>query len=99
DRRDAPPLLARANPAPELPPPLVGCRGAVFGLAEALDRRHEARLAGNVLDESDDHADAGAGEAGMPVDLLAERPDDQRGHERADVDADVEDGEPCVAPR
>jgi hypothetical protein len=35
----------------------------------------------------------------VPTDLLAERAADQRRQERADIDADIEDGEGTVAPR
>ena len=47
----------------------------------------------------DAHADAGGGEAVVPADFLAERAADERRQERADIDADIEDGIGAVAAR
>ncbi len=51
------------------------------------------------LGEAQGHADAGQGEAQVPVDLLADGADDQRGGEGTEVDAHVEDGEAAVPAR
>jgi hypothetical protein len=57
------------------------------------------RPAQDVLDESEGHADRGGAEAEVPGDLLPQRADHQRGEERAEVDAHVEDGEAGVPAR
>ena len=54
--------------------------------------------AGHVLNEAEHHADAGRGEAEVPVDVLSEIAADERREERAEVDAHVEDREPGIAP-
>src|ERR1043166_3326255 len=59
----------------------------------------EVLLAERVLDQAEDHADAGGGEADVPVDLLSEPAGDERREEGAEVDAHVENGERGVAAR
>jgi hypothetical protein len=64
--------------------------------------RMEARLAeeaphDDVLDQADHHAEAGGGEAPVPVDPLPQRAADQGRHEGSEVDPHVEDREAGVA--
>ncbi len=73
------------------------CAGRGFALRrEPLDRGRELLLPEDVLDDSEEHADAGAREPGMPVHFLREVPGDDRAEEGAEVDAHVENGEPRV---
>ncbi len=76
------------------------------GLLGGRDRRGHHVAAGaevpgaeQVLHQAQRHADTGQREAQVPAHLLADGPDDQRGHEGTEVDAHVEDGEAAVAAR
>src|SRR4029078_13046253 len=51
-----------------------------------------------VLDEPEQHAETGGGEAPVVVDLLPEGAADERSHDGAQVDAHVEDGEARIPP-
>ena len=73
-------------------------RGLRF-LRQPIQRRLEPPLAEHVLDQAEHHAEAGRGEAEVPVDALREIAGDQRPDECAEVDPHVEDREPGVAPR
>src|SRR5207237_7452333 len=52
-----------------------------------------------VLDEAQDHADAGGAEAQVPVDFLSEKSAHEWAEHRADVAPRVEDGETGSAAR
>ncbi len=56
-------------------------------------------LAQRERDQADDHADTGGAEAILPAERFAEPAAQQRGRERADVDAHVEDREAGIAAR
>src|SRR5439155_1767769 len=78
DGDDALPFLRRESP-PRL---RARRRGRLrLGLSQALERGEQARLADDVLNEAERHADAGAPEADVPVHALAEGSDDERGDE------------------
>ena len=75
----------------------VASSGLLSAGRQSIDGRLEPLLAEDVLRQAKGHADAGAGEAEVPVDALREIAGDQRADEGAEVDAHVEDREARIA--
>ncbi len=69
----------------------------VAGLGTALTRLTHALATGDVLDEPDHHADTGGGESHVITHGVGEEAHHERGDERAEVDAHVEQRETTIA--
>src|SRR6516164_4061896 len=66
-------------------------------LVHLFGRKKRQRIEVNA--KPDHHADAGGGKTVVPAEAFAERAADQRGEERAEIDADIEDRIGAVAAR